>query len=261
MSRINRLRIINLRYNHDSIQIGDEQFDFNGQNTLMTLRNGGGKTVLVQMMMAPFVHRRYRDLADRPFASYFTSSKPAFILVEWKLDGGGGYVLTGMMVRRSQDTESPEELEITNFIFEYPGGNAMDLEHIPVTEKSPRGEILKGYVQCRQLFDTWKKEPGTPFFCYDMNQPAQARQYFEKLADYDIYYREWEAIIHKVNLEESGLSNLFADCKNESGLVEKWLLDTVEKKLNRGTDSMKEFRSIMGKYAVQYKDNRSKIQR
>ena len=38
-------------------------------------------------------------------------------------------------------------------------------------------------------------------------------------------------------------------------------MDTVEKKLNRGTDSMKEFRSIMGKYAVQYKDNRSKIQR
>lgn len=249
MSRISRLRIINLRYNHDSIMVGDEKFDFNGQSTLLTLRNGGGKTVLVQMIMAPFVHKRYRDLADRPFASYFTSSRPTFILVEWKLDGGGGYVLTGMMVRRNQDAESPEELDITNFIAEYQRGGALDIAHIPVTEKTAKGEVLKGYAQCRQLFDTWKKEPGTVFFCYDMNQPAQSRQYFDKLTEYDIYYREWEAIIHKVNLEESGLSNLFADCKNEAGLTEKWLLDTVEKKLNRGTDSMKEFRSIMGKYA------------
>lgn len=261
MSKINRLRIINLKYNHDSIQVGDETFDFNGQSTLLTLRNGGGKTVLVQMMMAPFVHRRYRDLADRPFASYFTTSRPTFILVEWKLDGGGGYVLTGMMIRRNQEAESPEELDITNFISEYRQSDPLDLAHIPVTEKTAKGEVLKGYAQCRQLFDNWKKESGTAFFCYDMNQPAQSRQYFDKLAEYDIYYREWEAIIHKVNLEESGLSNLFSDCKNEAGLTEKWLLDTVEKKLNRGRDAMKEFRSIMGKYAIQYKDNQSKIKR
>lgn len=261
MSLINRIRIINLKYNHDSIQVGDETFDLNGQSTLLTLRNGGGKTVLVQMMMAPFVHKRYRDLADRPFASYFTSSRPTFILIEWKLDGGGGYVLTGMMVRRNQDAESPEELDITNFISEYRQSNALDLMHIPVTEKTAKGETLKSYAQCRQLFDSWKKESGTAFFYYDMNQSTQSRQYFDKLAEYEIYYREWEAIIHKVNLEESGLSNLFSDCKNEAGLTEKWLLDTVEKKLNRGTDAMKEFRSIMGKYAVQYKDNQSKIKR
>ena len=80
MSRINRVRIINLKYNHDAIQIGDETFDMNGENTLLSLRNGGGKTVLVQMMIAPFVHKRYRDLKDRAFSSYFNTSKP---LVEY----------------------------------------------------------------------------------------------------------------------------------------------------------------------------------
>lgn len=261
MSRINRLRIINLKYNHDSMQISDELFDLNGQSTLLTLRNGGGKSVLVQMMMAPFVHRRYRDLKDRPFASYFTTARPSFILVEWKLDGGGGYVLTGMMVRRNPEPEASGELDITNFITEYQDPDNLDIKSIPITEKGPRGLLVKGYVQCRQMFDGWKKEAGMPFFSYDMNQPPQARQYFEKLAEYDIFYREWETIIHKVNLEESGLSNLFADCKNEAGLVEKWFLDAVEKKLMRNTDSMKEFRSIMGKYAAQYKENKTKIQR
>ncbi|MGN0241305.1 MAG: hypothetical protein ACI4CS_06430, partial [Candidatus Weimeria sp.] len=223
MSRINRVRIINLKYNRDAYEISDETFDMNGENTLLSLRNGGGKTVLVQMMIAPFVHRHYRDLKDRKFSSYFSSPKPTFIMVEWKLDGGGGYVLTGMMVRQSQDADSAYDTEIMNFITEYDGQSKLDIAHIPFTEETARGVALKGYVQCRQLFDTWKKEPGVSFFCYDMNQSAQSRQYFDKLAEYEIYYREWEAIIHKINLEESGLSNLFADCKNEEGLVEKWL--------------------------------------
>lgn len=261
MSRINRVRIINLKYNHDAIQIGDETFDLNGENTLLSLRNGGGKTVLVQMMIAPFVHKRYRDLKDRAFSSYFNTSKPSFILVEWKLDGGGGYVLTGMMVRRNQDTDSPFDLDTIGFITEYDGESNLDIAHIPLAEKTSKGEVVKGYIQSRQLFDTWKKDSGVDFFYYDLNQSTQSKQYFSKLEEYDIFYREWEAIIHKINLEESGLSNLFSDCKNEEGLVEKWLLDTIEKKHNRTNDSMKEFRVLTAKYVRSYKDNQSKIQK
>ena len=49
MSKINTLRIVNLNYNNNSIKISDEAFQFNGESTLMSLRNGGGKTVLVQI--------------------------------------------------------------------------------------------------------------------------------------------------------------------------------------------------------------------
>ena len=103
MSKINTLRIVNLNYNNNSIKISDEAFQFNGESTLMSLRNGGGKTVLVQMMTAPFVHKRYRDTKDRKFESYFTTNRPTFIMVEWVLDGEAGYVLTGMMVRKNQE--------------------------------------------------------------------------------------------------------------------------------------------------------------
>ena len=91
MSKINAVRIINLNYNNNAIRINDETFRLGGKSTLLSLRNGGGKSVLVQMMTAPFVHKRYRDSRDRPFASYFTTNKPTFILVEWVLDGGAGY--------------------------------------------------------------------------------------------------------------------------------------------------------------------------
>lgn len=123
MSRMNRIRIVNLSYNQDAIRIDDECFELVNENTLFSLRNGGGKSVLIQMLTAPFVHKRYRDTLDRPFASYFNTNQPTFILVEWSLDQEAGYVLTGMMVRKNQETKEDDEqrpeLEMINFIHEY----------------------------------------------------------------------------------------------------------------------------------------------
>lgn len=263
MSKINAVRFINLNYNNNAIRISDETFHMNGESTLLSLRNGGGKSVLVQMMMAPFVHKRYRDAKERPFESYFTTSKPAFILVEWALDHGAGYVMTGMMVRRRQEisTETSDNLEMIQFISEYRHSCPYDIHHLPVVEKRKKEMVLKNFSACRQLFDTYKKDSAVIFYSYDMNNSAQARQYFDKLAEYQIYYKEWETIMKKVNLKESGLSELFSDCKDEKGLVEKWLLDAVASKLNKEKDRMKEFQTILEKYVGQYKDNKSKIQR
>ena len=263
MSKIQSVRLINVNYNNNAIRISDECFHLNGESTLLSLRNGGGKSVLVQMMTAPFVHKRYRDAKDRPFESYFTTNKPSFILVEWALDQGAGYVLTGMMVRRSQDVGegNGESLDMVNIISEYQAPCIQDISHLPVIEKGKKEIILKNFTACRQLFESYKKDRSMKFFYYDMTNSAQSRQYFDKLAEYQIHYKEWETIIKKVNLKESGLSDLFADCKDEKGLVEKWFLDAVESKLDKEQNRMKEFRSILGKYVGQYKENQTKIRR
>lgn len=263
MSKINAIRLINLNYNNNSIKISDETFHLHGESTLLSLRNGGGKSVLVQMITAPFVHKRYRDAKDRPFESYFTTAKPTFILVEWVLDQGAGYVLTGMMVRRNQNTdgEQNDNLEMVNFVSEYEEACLADIHHLPVVEKDKKEMKLKNFTACRQLFEEFKKDSSLKFFYYNMENPAQSRQYFDKLMEYQINYKEWETIIKKVNLEESGLSNLFSDCRDERGLVEKWFLEAVEGKLNKDRNRMKEFRTITEKYVGQYKDNQSKIQR
>ncbi len=263
MSKINAIRLININYNNNAIRISDESFHLNGESTLMSLQNGGGKSVLVQMLTAPFVHKRYRDAKDRPFESYFTTSKPSFILVEWALDKGNGFVLTGMMVRRSQEIveHEKENLEIVTIISEYKQPCIQDIHHLPVVEKGKREIILKNFGVCKQLFEQYKKDSSKEFFCYDMNNSAQSRQYFDKLMEYQIHYKEWETIIKKVNLKESGLSELFADCKDEKGLVDKWFLEAIQNKLNKGKDRVKEFQHILEQYVGQYKDNRSKIQR
>lgn len=263
MSKINAIRFINLNYNNNAIRISDETFHLNGESTLLSLRNGGGKSVLVQMITAPFVHKRYRDAKDRPFESYFTTGKPTFILVEWALDQGAGYVLTGMMVRKSQNMEADQtdNLDMVNFVSEYRSPCLTDLHHLPVVEREKKKMTLKNFADCKRMFEEFKRDNSFHFYCYDMTNSAQSRQYFDKLLEYQINYKEWETIIKKVNLEESGLSNLFSDCKDERGLVEKWFLEAIEGKLNREKNRMKEFQTIVEKYVGQYKDNRSKIKR
>ena len=60
MSKINRIRIMNLNYNRNTVRIDDETFDLGGESTLISLRNGGGKTVLVQMVMSLFMNKEWR---------------------------------------------------------------------------------------------------------------------------------------------------------------------------------------------------------
>jgi len=261
MSKINAVRFINLNYNNNAIRVSDEIMHFNGESTLITLDNGGGKTVLVQMMTAPFVQKRYRNVKDRPFSGYFTSSRPTFIMVEWLLDQNAGYVMTGMMVRQNQNPEdgNEDDLEIVNFISEYKEACLQDIHHLPVVEKTKDEVTLKSFAVCRQLFDSYKKDRSLRFSSFDMNNSSQSRQYFEKLMEYGINYREWQNIIRKVNEEESGLSKLFADCKDERGLIEKWFLDTIENKLNRDQNRMQEFRNIIEKYISSYQRNQTKI--
>ena len=60
MSKINAIRLINVNYNNNAYRISDETMYFNGESTLLSLQNGGGKSVLVQMLTA---HLSIRDIA------------------------------------------------------------------------------------------------------------------------------------------------------------------------------------------------------
>ena len=263
MSKINAVRFINLNYNNNAMKINDECMQFSGKSTLLSLRNGGGKTVLVQMMTAPFVHRGKQKTKDRPFESYFTTAKPSFILVEWLLDGGAGYVLTGLMVRKNQEIseEKTDALEMMAIISEYKEPCMQDIHHLPVVEQNEKTMKLKSYNSCRKLFEDYKKDKKISFFCYDMSSPAQSRQYFYKLMEYQINYKEWETIIRKVNVKESGLSELFSDCRTEKELVEKWFLEAGERKLNKEENKVKNFQEILEKYAGKYKNIKEQLKR
>lgn len=264
MSKINRIRIMNLNYNGNTIRVDDETFDLAGKNTLLSLRNGGGKSVLVQMVISLFVNKSYRDFPDRPFRNYFTTNRPTLILTEWKLDQEQGYFLAGMMVRKCQNLEenNNEELEMLTFTGSYKDfACTYSLENFPVIEEDGDARILKGFGACKKVFEELKKERATDFNYYDMSSAYFRKGYFSKLREYQIDHKEWETIIKKVNLKESGLSELFANAKDEKGLIENWFLDAIEKKINQEQNRIEEFRDIAYKYICQFRENQTKIER
>lgn len=262
MSKIHKIRFVNLNYNYNTMKIDDEKFYLNGENTMLNLRNGGGKSVLVQMVMAPFVNRRYRNTKNRAFESYFTSGTPTYILVEWKLDDGAGYLLTGMMVRKKQavsDENSKEKLDIINFIYEYRDKNEYDIDNIPIIEEKDDRRVVKSYANSKNLFENLKKNRELKFNCYDMNNSVTTKNYFSKLEEYKINYREWETIIKQINLKESGLSELFTKAKDSKGLVKEWFLPAVENKLKTDEDRIDNYRKLLDAYIKQYRQNKANI--
>ncbi|MBZ9607727.1 hypothetical protein G9F73_007845 [Clostridium estertheticum] len=264
MSKINALRIVNFSYNNNSMKIDDEIFELGGESTLLSLRNGGGKSVMVQLMMAPFVNKRYRDLKDRTFKSYFTKTSPSYILTEWMLDGGVGYVLIGMMIRKrlvSSDDDSGEDLDIITFIHEYRGNSKYDIYNFPAVEIEKNIKKIKSFTSTKRLLEELKKDKNINFNYFDMTAHAQSKNYFDNLRQYKINNKEWESIIKKINMKESGLSELFQEAKNVSGLVEKWFIKAVEDKINKDEDKIKNFSEIVKKYIYQYRYNQSKIEK
>lgn len=262
MSKISRIRILNLGYNHDTIKIDDETFDFGGESTLISLRNGGGKSVLVQMIMSQFVNKSFRDLGDRQFKSYFTSNRPTFIMTEWQLDNNITRFISGMMVRKNQKEDNDaEELEMYTFTGSYSAACCYDIDNIPVVKQEGNRRILKGFVECRNLLDNISKDKNGDFRLYDMGSSYGRRQYFATLRQYQINNKEWESIIRKVNQKESGLSELFSNSKDEKELVVNWFLRPIEDKLNQEKNRIDEFRKLTFQLIEQYRSNQSKIEK
>ena len=143
MPQINKIRIVNFSYNDGNRFIPDELYDLSSGggealNSLFNLNNGGGKTVLVQLMMQP-VHpramaggRRIEDYFGRP-------GDHSFVLLEWNLDGSDNKLLTGIAIAGSTaaggDDTSPCR-----------GGQVVPAPH-------PK------YFSTKSTFSTWNSRP------------------------------------------------------------------------------------------------------
>ena len=91
MPKIRKVRIVNFEYNDGKRLIADELYNFANRddddalNVLINLANGGGKSVLVQLMMQPIIPKA--KVAGRRIESFFTKpTDHCFVLLEWQKD-------------------------------------------------------------------------------------------------------------------------------------------------------------------------------
>ena len=90
MPAIRKIRIVNFRFNNGAKLIPDEIFcteNAEGKpiDTLFNLDNGGGKSVIVQLLLQPICPKA--KVQNRNISDYFQKGTDhAFVLIEWALD-------------------------------------------------------------------------------------------------------------------------------------------------------------------------------
>ncbi|MDD6196314.1 MAG: hypothetical protein PUB12_05425 [[Clostridium] aminophilum] len=247
MPQINKIRIVNFNYNDGNRFIPDELYDLSSDkgealNSLFNLNNGGGKTVLVQLMMQP-VHpramaggRRIEDYFGRP-------GDHSFVLVEWNLDGSDDKLLTGIAIAGSASENNDENSRgniIRYYTFKTVYENSYSSYSISALElsKNENGKYVPApfnYVR-----DKAKNSRGV----LEVYSSDESTKWTKALSEYGIYRSEWETVIEALNKDEGGLNQYFDEAKTSDKLISKFFIPAIENKMksvaSSGTDSFLE---------------------
>ncbi|MFH5835896.1 hypothetical protein ACHAL6_07450 [Proteiniclasticum sp. C24MP] len=257
MPKINRIRIINFSYNGDKRLILDEQFNFHqGENALMSLKNGGGKSVLVQAIMQPILPAQ--TLQKRKISDFFVKKKlPSYILIEWKLDGDGGYLTTGICMenkeRHLQDQEEQgNSVRYFTFTTSYRRPDTFDILRIPLVEKSDNRVIIRTFKESYDLLQAERKERPNVVSIFPEHEK---KAYQAHLLSFNINSDEWKTIMVPINSEEGGIIKIFEKCKTSRQLMRDWILKTVDKVLFDDTRESQSLHEMMGNLAQTMIDN------
>jgi chromosome segregation ATPase len=227
MPTINKIRIVNYAYNDDKRLIIDETFDYHGKNGMMHLLNGGGKTVLIQAIMQPFIP--LSKLGKREFDELFRKDKePSYVLIEWRLDNNNGYMTSGIAIKRTsnaQDDENSEKFDYFTFILESAKSNT----NISNLKLSTRIDDKISFINYHNLKALISKSNGST---YERNSEAYKRA----LNSFRIDIKEWKNVIAKINSEEGGLLKLFEKCNTSNDLMRDWILKSIKENLSDSTN-------------------------
>ena len=267
MPKINRIRIVNFSYNNNNRHIIDEMFDFyQGENALLSLVNGGGKSVLVQAMLQPILPRV--SMLGRKFGDFFTSKRtPSYIMIEWLLDDKAGYLLTGIAVtsivsHAAVEEEQSADIRYFTYLHSYIEGNQFDIKGIPVTEQKGSSVRVAPYHELKKYLQKHSGKRDYAIDVYDATREDQLR-YARELGSYGISREEWRDLIVNINEAENGVSEVFSECKTSRKVMEQWVIKYIEKVLDKsaedGMTDHKKLETMMTQVAQSLVDNENHI--
>ncbi|MBR1432505.1 hypothetical protein, partial [Ruminococcus sp.] len=226
MPAIRKIRIVNFRFNDGAKLIPDEIFcteNAEGKpiDTLLNLDNGGGKSVIVQLLLQPVCPKA--KVQNRNISDYFQKGTDhAFVLIEWALDGSTNSLLTGIALAASTTADDENESKTVRyytFMHDYTRtGDKLDLINLPLTERT-------GSHICPMSFDELRK--------YLQNRkveyyPSDAQRRYQKhLEEYGILHTEWENILVRINAVEGGITKFFEEYRTTDRLLDKFIIPGV----------------------------------
>ncbi|HHW42427.1 MAG TPA: hypothetical protein GXX25_01200, partial [Desulfotomaculum sp.] len=224
MPRINRIRLHNIRYDKGNRIFDNLILNLGGYNGLLLLHNGGGKTLLLQLIaqvVCPNVPLQGRRLAGLVQEVPFTGH----VLVEWLLDGNRyWYLLTGFCFAENLGS-AHRDIDYFTYLTEYGERNPWDLESFPLLGEDGR---TLNYRQLRERLAASGSRVRT--FASD-----RRREYQRELQSYMIDPWEWEQVLI-TNSSEGGVGKFFESCSKTPQLLERLLIPAFDGVLGRTAD-------------------------
>ena len=254
MPQITKLRIVNFQYNEGKRLIADELYHFSSGNqsasdVLINLANGGGKSVLVQLMMQPVIPKA--KVAGRRIESFFTkASDHCYVVLEWALDHSPMRLMTGIAMSASdmsgdQEAERGFQIKYYTFLSTYQiGKSTCDIVNLPLSQRENGRFIPAAFDDIRNLA---KRSNELERFASE-----DKKKWWDRLSQYGIYHNEWE-LIEKLNSNEDGLSKYFSTLKTSDSVINELILPRIEGRYGgQGSSDDSSLETMLISYAGQY---------
>ncbi|WP_298669176.1 hypothetical protein [uncultured Methanofollis sp.] len=230
MPKLREIRVVNAQFDDGRGIYEDFTMPFYGRNATYELRNGGGKSVLLMLMLQCVLPNTSLD-PNHPFKDMFRGgdqNRTTHVLAEWELEEGIAekkYLLTGFCAKRRSDQDEGEKndgIKYFSYIHLYDGPNDLDLEHIPLCRREKDEFVVRDYADTLKMLRE-KARAG-----YDIWATETRKEYLEKIRTYCLLEPEWE-FIKQINRQENFLKSYFRDFRSSRTLVEKLLIKTIER--------------------------------
>lgn len=232
MPTISKIRIVNFSYNNGRRRIADQifplYFDGKPQDTLLNLENGGGKSVLVQLMMQPILPRA--TMNGRKIEDYFSKTgDPAYILLEWKLDKSEDFFMTGIALCPGENVEEGGgSMRYFTFTAQYGryGNEEYDIAHLSLSEQNGRQFRFITYRGSMELIKNLQKHSPAKVHYYHSDD---VNDYYRELNEFGISLEEWRQVMVPINNHEGGVKDLFENYKTTDKLLNEMLIATIDR--------------------------------
>ncbi len=261
MPHINRVN--NVKYNFGTQSYEDFMLKPFGRNMLYDLANGGGKSVLMLLMLQNVLPNCTLD-EKQPVEKLFRTgdgSQTIHSLIEWELDesdvvNGFRYMTTGFCARRAQNSEEggreTASIEYFNYCIFYREYNANDIRNLPLVKN--REKITYGGL--RRYLKELEHDNSLVVRLFD-----RKGEYQSFIADYGLYESEWE-IIRGINRTEGHVRAYFeTNYRTTRKVVEDLLIEEIIQKSFRARGGGQDTDEAMSRALLEMKDRLLELSR
>ena len=273
MPQINRIRVNNVKYNFGTQFYDDFIMRFNCKNTIYDLANGGGKSLLMLLLMQNMIPNCTLD-EKQPIEKLFRKGSDntcIHSLVEWKLDNnavkdGFRYMTTGFCARKARDAKDEENVtdgtdtltqaqasssdntsvEYFNYCIFYRKFGENDIKNLPLAVNGERVTYngLKAYLR-----EAEKSDYNIKVYIFDRKGDYQSF-----ISRYGIYESAWE-IVRGINKTEGHVRTYFeTNYRTSRKVVEDLLIEEIIQKSYNNRLSVDNDDSMMAKTLLDIKD-------